>query len=141
MPPLFQRPPPGTKKTQAEIERDRLEKVQIRIGQQILKTIAPNRQAFGQSIKSIESIFIAMDEDGNGRLERHEFREGLKRLDLGINSTQFVELLKGFDADGSGDIDYAEFENFLIRCKAGEAKPFSLPRICSRSLVDCVVTP
>lgn len=112
------KPPPGAKRTQGQIEKDRLEKVQVRIGQQILKTIAPNRQAFGQSMKNIESIFIAMDEDGNGRLERHEFRDGLKRLDLGINSTQFVELLKGFDEDGSGDIDYSEFENFLIRCKA-----------------------
>jgi hypothetical protein len=59
-----------------------------------------------------------MDTDGNGELDRAEFRDGLKRMDLGINSTQFVDMLKAFDADGSGDIDYREFENFLIRCKA-----------------------
>lgn len=77
------------------------------LGSQILKSISPNRQAFGVALESIQGltqvsacisalftmivgVFQAMDKDGNGLLDKKEFKEGIKRLDLGINATQQV---------------------------------------------------
>lgn len=107
-------PPPNP----AEAAKLKAEASLMRIGTLILKAISPGRQAFGVALQSIDSVFKAMDTDGNGILDRKEFKEGIKRLDIGINATQTVELLKGFDVDGSGNIDLEEFEAFLIKCKA-----------------------
>jgi hypothetical protein len=50
-------PAAGKKRTQQEINADQAEKLQMRIGNQILKTLAPNRQMFGESMKNIKGIF------------------------------------------------------------------------------------
>eukprot|EP00039_Didymoeca_costata_P001629 m.53910 g.53910 ORF g.53910 m.53910 type:complete len:823 (+) comp10888_c0_seq1:137-2605(+) len=143
-------PKPNTKPTPKEIEAKRKHALHMRIGSQILKSISPNRQAFGVALESIQGVFQAMDKDGNGLLDKKEFKEGIKRLDLGINATQQLELIKAFDADSSGAIDYSEFENFLIRAKAHEDKEkqhrqttakfdlaWTLYETCGQDLQEC----
>lgn len=129
----------GEKKTPEEIQTERSEKVRMGIGKQILATISPSRQVFGENLRNITSLFQSLDEDGNGRLDATEFKKGMKRLDLGINSTQQVELLKVFDLDSDGGVDYSEFESFLIRCKAmadmGKTNPPSMLFDCAWEIV------
>jgi len=108
----------GAKKTPDEIQKERKEKVQMGLGKQILATISPTRSVFGDNLRTINDLFRSLDEDGSGTLDPKEFKAGMKRIDLGINSTQQVELMKVFDTDESGLIDYSEFETFLIKCKA-----------------------
>lgn len=73
---------------------------------------------FGLALTDYRAMFTAMDENGDGVLSTSEFKDGVKRLDLGISSSQQVELLKAFDTDKSGTIDYMEWENWLLDCKA-----------------------
>jgi len=108
----------GAKITPDEIQKARKEKVQMGLGKQILATISPTRSVFGDNLRTINDLFRSLDEDGSGTLDPKEFKDGMKRIDLGINSTQQVELMKMFDTDKSGSIDYSEFETFLIKCKA-----------------------
>ena len=109
---------PPEQLTPAVRQRQQAEGVQLRIGLQILRNISPGRKAFGMALNSMRQMFDSMDEDGNGVLSKEEFKEGLKRLDLGISSTQLVDLTKKFDADNDGNIDFSEFEGFLLHCKA-----------------------
>jgi Ca2+-binding EF-hand superfamily protein len=72
------------------------------IKQQVLE-----RSAFG--IRGISRIFKAMDDNGNHQLDVDDFRWGL--FDYGIQMTkeESQEVLKAFDRDGNGTVDFNEF--------------------------------
>jgi len=56
--------------------------------------------------------FEAMDRDGNGYLERGEFRRELDRLGFDCPPTVVSQLLQKFDLNGDGRISYREFVRF-----------------------------
>lgn len=43
------------------------------------------------------------------------FREGVKKLNLGLTEPEILDFFRSFDADGSGGIDFSEVSN-AIRC-------------------------
>lgn len=54
-------------------------------------------------------IFKDHDEDGNGSLDRKEFKACLNSADLGLTRKEINMLLSEADEDGNGVVDYEEF--------------------------------
>ena len=63
-------------------------------------------------LRNLCKIFAAMD-DGSHKLDVDDFRWGLIDLGLQVSKEESEELLKKFDADGSGKIHYANFLSHL----------------------------
>jgi len=57
----------------------------------------------------VERIFKESDEDGNGQLDRKEFKKCLYRGELGLNRREMNAFLSQADTDGDGLVSYAEF--------------------------------
>lgn len=63
-------------------------------------------QASPDDIKEIKQLFMSLDANGDGTLTLDEIQKGLKGMD---NAEQIMEMMKGADTDGSGEINYTEF--------------------------------
>jgi hypothetical protein len=61
----------------------------------------------------LESLFRFFDADGNGKIDREEFKTGLSSLATVLGKTfteeQVYELVDAIDTDHDGEIDYQEF--------------------------------
>eukprot|EP01047_Picozoa_sp_COSAG01_P008154 COSAG01_NODE_317_length_18969_cov_378.101219_16_plen_446_part_00 len=57
-----------------------------------------------------KGVFAAIDTDGSGELDEHEFGEALRRLGMALPPQQSANLLAALDTDHSGTIDYQEFQ-------------------------------
>jgi len=73
------------------------------------------KQNVGGGIDPIVRAFEEMDTNQNGDLNLEEFINGLYRIGLGegLSESQMKYAFKQMDDDGSGYIDYEEFEDFL----------------------------
>lgn len=67
------------------------------------------RVIIAASTKSLQEIFNEFDEDGNGFITQVEFRNALRRLNLGITSREMDQVLQQIDNNGDGKIDWLEF--------------------------------
>ena len=67
------------------------------------------RVIIATSTKSVQEIFNEFDEDGNGYVTQVEFRNALRRLNLGITSREIDQVMNRIDSNGDGKIDYMEF--------------------------------
>lgn len=67
------------------------------------------RQLYGESLTEMADIFRAVDADGSGSIDVREFRDGIKRLGLGLTEPQIQEMVAVFDEDGNGEIEHNEF--------------------------------
>jgi len=79
-----------------------------------------DRTMYGRPLRSVMDIFHAMDRDQGGEISLGEFREGLRRLDIGLSPSAIEHLLTVFDLDGNGDVDTEEFSTTL-RVFGGES--------------------
>lgn len=50
-----------------------------------------------------------MDTDGNGFISQVEFRNAIRKLNLGLSSREIDQLLSKIDVNGDGKISYPEF--------------------------------
>ena len=60
-------------------------------------------------------LFRDWDDDGNGMIEKSEFRQALSHLGLEARVEQYDALFDSFDADGSGTIEFTELNAQLKR--------------------------
>lgn len=97
-------------------------RVQNKIGEQILAVLCSGRTIFGQAINTVRDVFIVADADGDGSLDKEEFKHVCDRLDLGIQTLQLQELWTAFDLDGDGTISGEEFEEMLIMVEANRQR-------------------
>lgn len=67
-------------------------------------------------MRGLSKIFRAMDQNGNGLLDVDDFRWGLMDYGVSLNKDEAVQVLKHFDRDGNGQVDFNEF----IRSIRGE---------------------
>lgn len=58
---------------------------------------------------SFEDIFKRFDEDGNGAITQTEFRNAIRKLNLGLSSREIDKLMSRVDTNADGKIDYREF--------------------------------
>ena len=63
----------------------------------------------GRGAKNIWSICKHMDRDNSGKLTSREFEKVIARTDLPFSKADQARLMKGFDTDRSGFIDYKVF--------------------------------
>ena len=67
---------------------------------------------------SFRELFATFDEDGNGELDKEEFRKAVRekmQIDEQVISVEEVEaLFDAVDADGSGEVDSSEFVAWLF---------------------------
>ena len=88
---------------------ERLQRESDQISYVLNNMIAGKRKVYGTMMRDARSAFEAIDKDGSGSLDYHEFSAFLKRLGLGLKEEQTQELAKLMDSDGSGEIDCDEF--------------------------------
>jgi len=69
------------------------------------------RQIIRASTKSFEDIFKEFDEDKNGFISQVEFRNAIRKLNLGLTSREIDALLAKIDTNSDGRIDWQEFKS------------------------------
>jgi Ca2+-binding EF-hand superfamily protein len=69
-------------------------------------------------IRGMTRIFKAMDNNKNGLLDVDDFRWGLMDYGISLSKEEAVQVLKHFDRDGNGQVDFNEF----IRTIRGDLK-------------------
>merc|ERR1711988_175305 len=57
-------------------------------------------------------VFREFDRDGNGRIDRSEFRRAMNDLGIELSSSELTQVIKKFDKDGDGQISIREFIRF-----------------------------
>merc|ERR1719301_231273 len=60
-------------------------------------------------IKNLRSMFMQLDDNGDGLLSVQEMREGLQKAGLKDIPPDLQQIMEQVDSDGSGVIDYTEF--------------------------------
>ena len=67
------------------------------------------RQIIRTSPLSFEQVFNEFDSDGNGFITRVEFRNALRKLNLGLTAREIDKVMLRIDTNQDGKIDYKEF--------------------------------
>lgn len=67
------------------------------------------RQIMRSSSKNFDQIFREFDSDGNGLITQIEFRNAIRKLNLGLTSREIDKLMLRIDTNQDGKIDYNEF--------------------------------
>ena len=70
------------------------------------------RNHFATRFTEVRRGFRLLDEDHSGRLDRDELKAVLMMFNLDIKAHLIDKIIDIADADGSGDIDYAEFAQY-----------------------------
>lgn len=73
-----------------------------------IKAKIVERSAMG-GIRGLAKIFKAIDNNGNGLLDSDDFRWGLMDYGISISKSEAQQVLKHFDRDGNGQVDFKEF--------------------------------
>ncbi len=63
------------------------------------------------SARPLQEIFSEFDVDGNGVVTAVEFRNAIRKLNLGLSSKEIDQLMLRIDANSDGMIDYNEFSS------------------------------
>ena len=60
-------------------------------------------------IRGIGRVFRILDDNRNRQIDANELMWGLKDFDIHLNEEQVKSLIKAFDRDGSGTVNFDEF--------------------------------
>ena len=102
---------------------------QQRLARRLERVPIGARKLLLQRKEVIFETLLAMDDDGNGKLEEAEFLAGVARLGLGDLDLEARRLLfDAFDLDGKGCIKGAELEIMIFGHRLGDEHRASLHR-------------
>ena len=73
------------------------------------------RQILIDNAVRVIDLFRDWDDDGNGRVDKKEFRKAMRALGLDVPRKDVDGLFDTFDPDGGGSIDYKELNKALKR--------------------------
>jgi len=62
----------------------------------------------------LQAMFIALDKDGDQKLTADEVEHGLNASDIPVQRAEVVELMKKFDYNGDGHLQFDEFVDCLL---------------------------
>ncbi len=79
-------------------------------GAQMINDIKETLKKRGaMAIRGIGRVFRILDDNRNRQLDTHELMWGLKDFDIHLSEEQVATLIKHFDRDGTGTLDFDEF--------------------------------
>ena len=73
------------------------------------------RDYLSQKAVRVIDLFRQWDDDGTGKIEKKEFRRGMKELGLHVSDAQLDELFDSWDPDKSGVLTHDELQKLLRR--------------------------
>eukprot|EP00439_Symbiodinium_sp_Y106_P056575 s1976_g7.t4 len=137
-------------KTPAEVQAEKLQLARQEKLEE-LKAKSPLKQALVSLIQHIEEqclseleLFHEIDQNGDGILTRGEMAAALRRLGCPLSPSELDGVLRCFDADNSGSIDFAELCEFyqLLREESHWIEQREVtkedPRLCGFAIGDRV---
>ncbi|GMI02942.1 hypothetical protein TrVE_jg10438 [Triparma verrucosa] len=86
-----------------------------------VKELQKERDINTEEIAIYRKIFGMLDLDGGGTIEEEELRVGLESIGKNPTDDELTEMLKQVDEDNSGEIDLAEFIQFMYNMKVGKS--------------------
>jgi hypothetical protein len=88
-------------------------KLIVEIKEMIEEELGPD----AHSAKGMHKAFENMDEDGNGLLDRKEFKKSMRNLMIPLGDGEIEAIFSKFDSDNSGFLDYNEFIDIIASTK------------------------
>ena len=70
-----------------------------------------------EQITLYETVFMMLDLDGGGSIEEEELRIGLQSIGKNPSDNELKEMMLSVDDSGDGEIDLAEFVEFMFNLK------------------------
>ncbi|GMH84050.1 hypothetical protein TL16_g09799 [Triparma laevis f. inornata] len=86
-----------------------------------VKDLQKEKNIDKEEIEIYRKIFSMLDLDGGGTIEEEELRVGLESIGKQPTDDELTEMLKQVDEDNSGEIDLAEFIQFMYNMKIGKS--------------------
>lgn len=86
------------------------------------------------------NVFSKYDEDGSGKLERHEFHKCLVEGELDLDDQQVSALMMMADENDDGAIDYAEFADLFYDFMLERSRAVAIDRMLEQEHIQSVVT-
>ena len=80
------------------------------------------RDALAANLTRVIDLFREWDDDGNGLIDKKEFRQALIGLGYSAPKAEVNTLFESFDKDGGGSVDYHELNAMLRRHAEIDAK-------------------
>ena len=78
--------------------------------------VARVKKFINASKKTVKDIFQEMDQSGRGIVTNLEFRDGIRKLMIGLTSREIDALINSVDMNKDGRVDWIEFaERFKER--------------------------
>jgi Ca2+-binding EF-hand superfamily protein len=81
---------------------------------QFQKKLVGWMSARGSGLVKLRAMFKYLDTDGNGKVSHAEFAKGLHRMNIHPRHEDMVKILKHYDANEDGEIDFEGFFKTLI---------------------------
>ncbi|GMH61800.1 hypothetical protein TL16_g03339 [Triparma laevis f. inornata] len=82
-----------------------------------VKSFANGQGLSDHTIENYKKVFHMLDVDGGGTIEEDELRAGLKSIGRNPTTEQLQNYMREVDEDDSGEIDLAEFVEFMTNMK------------------------
>ena len=79
------------------------------------------KEALGTRLSAISDLFVQWDYDGDGLVDRAEFREAVSVLGLQFDQAVVDSVFDSYDTDGSGAISYGEYLRYTLRDAVGRS--------------------
>ena len=73
------------------------------------------KDALGKRLREMLDLFKKWDVDLNGTIDKAEFRKAVNSLGLEYEAGIVDTVFEGYDADGSGEMEYHEFVQYSLR--------------------------
>jgi hypothetical protein len=99
-----------------EDDRDRMECEGFFCPKHLVTKLTP------MEFEEMVNLFLTYDANGGGTIDKHEARKILQSMDLEATLEKAEELMMMVDADGSGEIDFDEFCEFIFLVKDGDER-------------------
>ena len=77
--------------------------------------------------QGVDDLMKRLDSNKDGKLGRKELSDGLRTLGVSLLPSELDEVMKVFDKDGTGNVDYVEFYAVIREWKATAPAPPPAP--------------